>query len=71
MQLQSDSFPMEPMRMIYTYVWQRYGTLFRQLTPPYEYMNTPGNTAKLRTAHGNLQTAQSSPSQVGIEPTMH
>ena len=46
-------------------------TLFIQLTPPYEYMSTPGNTAKLGTAHSNIQTAQRGPSLVGSEPTMH
>ena len=41
-------------------------------SPMYDiYMNTPGNTTKLRTIHSNIQTAQSSPSLVGIEPTMH
>ena len=34
-------------------------------------MSAPGNTAKLGTAHSNIQTAQSSPSLVGSEPTMH
>ena len=29
-------------------------------------MSTPGNTAKLGTAHSNIQTAQSCPSLVGI-----
>ena len=50
-------------------------TLFRQLTPPCKntYMSTPGNTAKLVTAHSNIKTAQSSPSLVGSEPiyTIH
>ena len=35
------------------------------------YMSTPGNTAKLEATHSNIQTAQSSPSLVGSEPTMH
>ena len=35
------------------------------------YMNTPGNTAKQEAIHSNIQTAQSSPSLVGSEPTMH
>ena len=37
------------------------------------YMSTPGNTAKLGTAHSNIQsqTAQSSPTLVESEPTMH
>ena len=50
----------------------RYGTLFRQVTPPCmnTYMSTPGNTAKLGTAHNNLQTAQSSPSLVEKENRM-
>ena len=47
--------------------------LFRQLTPSCmnAYMGTPGNTAKLGTAHNNIQTAQSSPSLAGSEPIMH
>ena len=47
------------------------GTLFRHLIPPYEYMSTHGNTAKLGTVHRNIQTAQSSPSLVGIESTLN
>ena len=35
------------------------------------YMSTPGNTAKLGAAHSNTQTAQSCPSLVGIETTIH
>ena len=35
------------------------------------YMSTPGNTAKLGTAHSNIQTAQRGLSLVGSEPTMH
>ena len=35
------------------------------------YMSTPGNIAKLGTAHNNIQTAQNSPTLVGSEPTMH
>ena len=35
------------------------------------HMSTPANIAKLGTAHSNIQTAQSSPSLVGSEPTMH
>ena len=34
-------------------------------------MSTPSNTAKLGTAHSNIQTAQRGPSLVGSEPTMH
>ena len=34
-------------------------------------MSAPGNTAKLGNAHSNIQTAQSCPSLVGVEPTMH
>ena len=34
-------------------------------------MSAPGNTAKLGTAHSNIQTAQRGPSLVGSEPTMH
>ena len=33
------------------------------------YKSTPGNTAKLETAHINIQTAQSSPSLVGAKST--
>ena len=41
-------------------------------SPMYDtYMSTPGNTAKLTTAHSNIQTAQRGPSLVGSEPTMH
>ena len=41
-------------------------------SPMYDtYMSTPGNTAKLKAIHSNIQTAQSSPSLVGSEPTMH
>ena len=41
-------------------------------SPMYDtHMSTPGNTAKLGTAHSNIQTAQSSPSLVGSEPTLH
>ena len=41
-------------------------------SPMYDtHMSTPGNTAKLGTAHSNIQTAQSNPSLVGSEPTMH
>ena len=35
------------------------------------HMSTPGNTAKLGTAHSNIQTARSNPSLVGNELTMH
>ena len=35
------------------------------------HMSTPVNTAKLGTAHSNIQTAQRGPSLVGSEPTMH
>ena len=34
-------------------------------------MSTPGNAVKPRATHSNIQTAQSSPSLVGSEPTMH
>ena len=34
-------------------------------------MSAPGYAAKSGTAHSNIQTAQSNPSLVGIEPTMH
>ena len=41
-------------------------------SPMYEYIHEHfGNTANLGTAHSNIQTAQSSPSPVGSEPTMH
>ena len=35
------------------------------------HMSTPGNTAKLGTAHSNIQAAQRGPSLVGSELTMH
>ena len=51
--------------MIYTFVQQRLGTPFRQVTPPYRYMKTPANTAKLGTMRSNIQTAQPTvPTQV-------
>ena len=34
-------------------------------------MSTIGNTAKQGSAHSNIQTAQSSPTLVRSEPTMH
>ena len=41
-------------------------------SPMYDtYMSTPGNTAKPRAIHSNIQTGQRSPSMVGSEPTMH
>ena len=41
-------------------------------SPMYDaQMSTPGNTAKLVTAHSNIQTAQSNPSLAGSELTMH
>ena len=41
-------------------------------SPMYDtYMSTPGNTAKPRAIHSNIQTAQRGPSLVGSEPTMH
>ena len=41
-------------------------------SPMYDtYMSTPGNTAKLGTAHSNIQTAQSNPSLVGSESIVH
>ena len=71
MQLQSDSCPMESMAMIYTHVTVG-NTIQTVNSPMYDtHMSTPGNTAKLRTAHSNIQTAQRGPSQVGSEPTMH
>ena len=35
------------------------------------YMSTTDNTAKLGAIHSNIQIAQSNPSPVGSEPTMH
>ena len=35
------------------------------------HMSTPGNTAKLGTAHSNIQTAQRGTSLVESEPAMH
>ena len=41
-------------------------------SPMYDtYLSTVGNTAKLGATHSNIQTAQSNPSLVGSEPTMH
>ena len=41
-------------------------------SPMYDtHMSTPGNTAKPRATHSNIQTAQRGPSLVGSEPTMH
>ena len=41
-------------------------------SPMYDkHMSTPGNTAKLGTAHSNIQTAQRGPFLVGSEPAMH
>ena len=65
---------MEPMAMIYTYVAiTTVGNTIQTDNSPMgdTYMSTPGNTAKLGTAHSNIQTAQSNPSLVGSEPTMH
>ena len=44
---------------------------FQENTMCDTYMSTPGNTAKLRAIHSNIQKAQSSQSLVGSEPTMH
>ena len=41
-------------------------------SPMYDtYMSTPGNAAKPRAIHSNMQIAQSSPTLVGSEPTLH
>ena len=72
--LQSDSCPMEPMAMddLYIHITTVWNTIQTVNTPMYDtQMGTPGNTAKLGTAHSNIQTAQSNPSLVGSEPTMH
>ena len=71
MQLQSDSCPMQPMVMIYIRIATVGNTIQPVNSPRYEYMSTPGNTDKVGTALSNMQTAQSCPSLVGIEPTMH
>ena len=72
MQLQSDSCPMEPMAMIYTLCIATVGNTIQTVNSPmYDtHMSTPGNTAKLGTAHSNIQTLQRGPSLVGREPTM-
>ena len=71
MQLQSDSCPMDPMAMIYT-LHTYSNTIQTVNSPMYDtHMSNPGNTAKLGTAHSNIQTAQRGPSLVGSEPTMH
>ena len=62
MQLQSDSCPMEQMAMIYTYIYiaTTGNTIQTVNSPMYDtYMSTPGNTAKPRAIHSNIQTAQS------------
>ena len=61
------------MAMIYLYI--RIATVVNTIqtvnSPMYDtYISTPGNTAKLGTAHSNIQTAQRGPSLVGSEPTM-
>ena len=75
MQLQSDSCPTEPMAMIYDlyiHIATVGNTIQTDNSPMYDTrMSTPGNTAKLGTAHSNIQTAQRGPSLVGSEPTMH
>ena len=58
------------------YVYIRIATVGNTIqtvnSPMYDtHMSTPGNTAKLGTAHSNIQTAQIGPSLVGSEPTMH
>ena len=70
MQLQSDSCPMEPMAMIYYKRIATVGNTTQTVNSPI-WMSTPGNAAKLVIAHSNIQTAQSSPSLDGSEPTMH
>ena len=70
----SDNCPMEPMAMIYTYI--RIATVGNTIqtvnSPMYDTStSTPCNTAKPRAIHSKIQTAQSSPSLVGSEPTMH
>ena len=73
MQQQSDSCPMEPMAMIYTYIHiATVGNTIQTVNSPmYDtYMSTPGNTAKLGATHSNIRTAQRGPSLVGSELTM-
>ena len=65
---------MEPIAMIYTYL--RIATVGNTIqtvnSPLYDtYMSTPGNTAKIGATHSSIQTAQSSPSLVGSEPTIN
>ena len=57
---------------LYIHIATVRNTIQTVYSPIYDtYMSTPGNTAKLRAIHINIQTAQSSPSLVGTEPTMH
>ena len=71
--MQSDSCPMEPMAIDLYIRIATVGITIRTVNSPmYDtYMSTPGNTAKLGATHSNIQTAQSSPSLVWSEPTMH
>ena len=73
MQLQSDNCPIGTNSDdLYIHIATAGNTIQTVNSPMYDtYMSTPGNTAKLGTAHSNIQTAQSNPSLVGNEPTMH
>ena len=57
---------------LYIHIAMVWNTIQTVNSPMYDtHMSTLGNTAKLGTAHSNIQTAQSSPSLVGSEPTIH
>ena len=71
MQLQSDSCPMENGDDLFIHIATvgLGNTIQTVNSPMYDtYMSTPGNTAKPRAIHSNIQTAQSGPSLVGSEP---
>ena len=46
------------------------GNTIQTVNSPIRILSAPGTTAKIGTAHSNIQTAQSDPSLVGIERTI-
>ena len=72
MQLQSQLSNGNKGDDLYIHIATAGNTIQTVNSPMYDiYMSTPGNTAKPRATHSNIQTAQGSPSLVGSEPTMH
>ena len=71
MQLQSDSCPMEPMAMIYTFAIATVrNTIQTDNSPMHDtYMSTPGNTAKPRAVRTQQQTYSTKNSVPGWERT--